>query len=202
MEDAMTAGHVNRNPAAGAKLPKSEQKEMKFLSEDQVSQLLLAAQGDRYEALYHLAIATGLRQSEILGLQWSDLDLNRGILKVERQLKRSFKENDYFAQTKTKNGRRVLKFGAATIEKLQENRVTQNLDKAIAGARWKENNLVFPSSIGTPLNQRNLFNRFLALLDKAGLPRIRFHDLRHTSSILTAKSQHTDDCSVTSTRTL
>ena len=69
LEDAVNSGAIYRNPAKGAKLPKAVQKEMKFYEEDQVSQLLLSARGDRYEALYHLAIATGLRQSEILGLR-------------------------------------------------------------------------------------------------------------------------------------
>lgn len=182
LEDAVIAGMLNRNPAHGTKLPKTEQKEIRIYNEDQVNQLLLAAQGDRYEALYHLALATGMRQSELLGLQWSEVDFNRGILKVEKQLKRNFKEGDYFSQTKTKNGRRVLAIGPATIQKLQEHRNTQNLDKLIAGERWKENNLVFPSSIGTPMNQMNLYTRFIHLCQEAGLPRIRFHDLRHTSA--------------------
>jgi integrase len=184
LEDAMEAGYINRNPSTGAVLPKMEQKEMKFLNEDQVCLLLLAANGDRYEALYHLAIASGLRQSELLGLQWSDLDINLGTLKVERQLKRYFKDPDYFTQTKTKNGRRVVKLGLTTIEKLQEHRMKQNQDRILAGDRWKENHLIFPSSIGTPLNQMNLYKRFIGLLDKAGLPRVRFHDLRHTSASL------------------
>jgi len=78
---------------------------MKFYDEHQVSQFLLGARGNKNEALYHLALATGLRQSELLGLKWEDLDWQKKKLNVRRQLKPKFRKGDYFAQPKTQNGR-------------------------------------------------------------------------------------------------
>jgi integrase len=125
-----------------------------------------------------------MRQSELLGLKWSDLNFHRGFVKVERQLKRSYQGTDYFTQTKTSNGKRVIQIGIQTIQKLQDHYGLQQLIKGNAGKYWQENDLVFPSSIGTPLNHANLYRRFIDLLDKARLPHIRFHDFRHTAATL------------------
>jgi integrase len=184
LEDAYVAGYIKKNPAQGARHPKVIHKEMKVYNTDQVNQMLLAAQDDPYQALYHLALVTGMRQSELLGLKWGDVDIHRGFVKVERQLKRSYQGMDYFTQTKTSNGKRVIQIGIQTIQKLQDHYGLQQWIKGKAGKYWVENDLVFPSSIGTPLNHANLYRRFIGLLDKAGLPHIRFHDLRHISATL------------------
>jgi integrase len=157
---------------------------MKFYDETQVSQLLLAARGDRNEALYHLAIVTGIRQSELLALKWSDLDWQKRILKVQRQLKRNDLDQGYFTIPKTKAGKRSVDLGAETIKKLRSQYERQRLERMVAGNRWKENDLIFPSTIGSPLNQSNLLKSFRRFIQTAGLPKIRFHDLRHTAASL------------------
>jgi len=175
---------LGRNPVDATTPPKVETKEMKFYDESQVSQFLLAARGNKNEALYHLALATGLRQSELLGLKWSDLDWQKKTLNVQRQLKRNFKQGDYFAQPKTNNGRRTVVLGVTTVEKLREHWNLQNELRIFAGSRWQENDLIFPTPIGTPKNQSNLFREFKQFLRDTGLPEIRFHDLRHTAASL------------------
>ena len=177
-------GLIQRNPALAVKPPRYEIPEMKFFNEEQVNRFLSVAHGDRYDALYHLELATGLRQSEILGLRWKDLDWDKRSLVVLHQLKREFKEGDYFSQTKTKSGRRIIILGKRTLEKLRNHWSNQLEEKRFAGDHWKENDLIFTSTIGTPINQSNLYKSFKNLLKKSELPDIRFHDLRHTAATL------------------
>ena len=123
-----------------------------------------------------------MRQSELLGLKWADLSWNRGVLYVRRQAMR--RVADGFSEPKTKAGRRTVKLGNTTLQMLQRQYHQQQLARAVAGSRWKDNDLIFTSSIGTPLNQRNVSREFHEILKAAGLPSIRFHDLRHTAASL------------------
>jgi len=138
----------------------------------------------RLEALFHLAITTGMRESELLGLKWKDLDWVKQILKVERQLERPHGEGIHFTPPKTKKGRRSIKLGNNSIELLRNHYDRQQAERINAGDDWREYDLIFTTSIGTPINQRNLLRTFKILLKHAGLPAIRFHDLRHTSASL------------------
>jgi integrase len=183
-EQAVKLEILIRNPVNATTPPKIETKEMHFYDEGQVNEFLLAAKGNRNEAIYHLALSTGLRQSELLGLQWPDLDWQKKSLNVQRQLKRNGKKGDLFAQPKTKNGRRTLILGEATLAILKCQQTLQNEERIAAGERWQENNLIFCTPIGTPKNQSNLYREFKTLLQVSGLPEIRFHDLRHSSASL------------------
>jgi len=174
---------IGRNPTDLTNPPRPYKKEMKFYDENETNQFLLAAHGDRNEVLYQLVLATGLRQSEALGLKWSDLDLEKCTLTVQRQLIRNFKKGDYFKTTKTASGRRSIKIGKQTLEKLKEHKKNQDLEKMEAES-WEENDLVFPSRLGTPMDQSNLLRSFKSLIRKSGLKEIRFHDLRHTAASL------------------
>jgi integrase len=183
-EHAVKLGMIGRNPTDAANPPRYLPEEMKFYDETQVSRLLMAARGDRYEVLYHLAIVTGLRQSELLGLKWSDLNWQKRTLKVQRQLKRNHHDQGYFTTPKTKAGKRSIDLGVETIRKLHCQYDRQRLERLEAGNRWEENDLIFPSIIGTPLDQYNLLKRFKRFIQSVGLPEIRFHDLRHTAASL------------------
>ena len=181
---AIKYGHIGRNPAHGASLPRNNHSEMNVLDANQVTQFLIAAQDSRYEALYSLAIHTGMRQGELFGLKWTDLNWNRGELKVQRQVKIETGKGWTFADPKTKRGRRTIKLGNEILKLLRTYKENQDAQKSITGSSWKENGLVFPSLVGTPSNPSNLRKDFLQVLDRAGLPRIRFHDLRHTAASL------------------
>ncbi len=184
LEHALKLGMIGRNPTNAVSPPRYQPDEMKFYDETQVNQLLLAARGDRNEVLYHLAIVTGMRQSELLALKWSDLDWQKKTLKVQRQLKRGDHENGYYTSPKTKAGKRSINLGAVTITHLRTCYERQRLDRLSAGEGWKENDLIFPSTNGTPMDQSNLIKSFKRFLREAGLPEIRFHDLRHTAASL------------------
>ncbi len=181
---AVKLGMIPRNPASVVMLPKEPATEMKILDETQVNLLLVAAVNHRWEALFHLAVATGMREMEILGLKWTDLDWINQTLKVERQLLRPHGEGIQFSSPKTKFGKRSLKLGSKTIEVLRRHYERQQQDRIASGEDWQEYGLIFPNHDGGPILYRNLLREFRQLLQDAGLPSIRFHDLRHTAASL------------------
>ncbi len=168
---------LERNPAAGLKPPRIEHREMRVLSREQVRAFLGAALADRYYALYALALFTGMRQGELLGLRWSDVDVAHGRLTVARTLS----QQSLTAQaTKTRSSRRVVDLGPAALEALREHK-----ERSAIGER------VFTDTAGSPVRASNLIRRsFHPVLERAGIKRvgepspIRFHDLRHTSATL------------------
>jgi integrase len=181
---AVKWGLLGRNPVDAVNKPKPRRVEMKVLSDDQVRSLLSMVEGTKYAALYHLAVTTGLRQGELLGLRWSDLDWVSRQLRVQRQLQRVTGQGLVFKEPKSSAGRRVVVLGSTTIDKLREHLILQREQRLFAGKRWQENDLIFPSTIGTPMGPRNLMRHFKSILNAAGLPDIRFHDLRHTAATL------------------
>jgi integrase len=152
-----------------------------------VIQFLIAARGNRHEALFHLAVKTGMRQAELLGLKWMDLDWTSGVLHVRRQVQRIDGKGFVFCEPKTKTGRRSIQLGEASLQMLRRQLEKQRREKAGAGGHWNENDLIFASSVGTPTELRNLLREYKKVLLKAGLPEIRFHDLRHTAASIMLK---------------
>jgi len=183
---AVKLGVILRNPDDATTPPKTRPKEMRHFDESQVQQFLIIAQmhSDRFYALFYLAIATGMRQGELLGLKWRDVDWEQGSLQVRRQLTKKKGGGYEFTAPKTKAGIRRIDLGTASIEVLREHRQAQYLFYSKLDEKWQDNDLVFPSQIGTPADRDNLRRHFKYLLREAGLPEIRFHDLRHTAASL------------------
>jgi integrase len=183
---AVKLGLIPRNRDDATTPPRPKRKERQFFDENKVQQLLITAKAthDRFMALYHLAIATGMRQGELLGIKWSDVDWEAGALQVQRQLSKKKGGGFTFTSPKTKSGTRRIDLGSATLAVLKEYQQTQFKEMMAAGEHWQEHDLIFPSTIGTPLDRENLRRRYKRLLKKAGLPEIRFHDLRHTAATL------------------
>ena len=184
LNQALKIGLIGRNPSDAVIKPKLIKKEMKTLTDTQVQTLLLAARGTRKEVLYQLAVTTGLREGELLGLKWADVDWVTRHVKVQRQLQWLSGQGLVFNEPKSASGRRVIVVGSATIEKLRDHYQQQQWERLAAGDRWVENDLIFPTTIGTPSNWRSLVRSFKNLLQTSGLPNIRFHDLRHTAATL------------------
>ncbi len=184
LNKAVKLGAIHTNPVQATTPPVYETPEMQAYSEHEITQLLLAVKETSIEALVHMAITIGLRQSEILALKWSDIDWARNTLSVQRQLKRKFENQDYFSSLKTKSGKRTITLGINMTDKLREHHRRQSRIKSETGDRWIENDLIFPSQSGTPMNQRNLLRKFKMIIQESGLREIRFHDLRHTAASL------------------
>jgi integrase len=187
LQQATRIGMINRNPASFVQVPKPPATEMAILNESQVSQLLVAANGHRWLALFHLSVVTGARQMELLGLKWTDLDWIRQSLRIERQLVRpdgNGASSPQFSAPKTKFGKRSILLGGKTIEVLRSHYQRQQAERLAAGEKWQEHGLIFSTSVGSPIHPRNLLRDYKRLLKDAGLPAIRFHDLRHTAASL------------------
>ncbi len=180
LEDAVRHNKVARNVAKMARPVKAPRPEMETLSQAEALQLLDAARDDHLEALYVLALTTGMRQGEMLALRWRDVDLESGWLRVTGTLQRG--RNDEFpriAEPKTPNSRRRLDLAPTAIEALMRHKELQG------DAVTEPPGLVFPNSEGRPWDGRNLVQReFGPLLKRANVKRIRFHDLRHTAATL------------------
>ncbi len=177
-------GLVPRNVADLVDAPRVPRKEQRPLDPEELASFLQAARGDRLYALYVVAVATGLRMGEVLGLRWEDLDLDRGSMNVRRSLQ-WFNDGPHLADLKTAKSRRTIILPPVALDALRAHRDAQVAERRVAGAAWREHGLVFTTGIGTPLNPSGVRNRsFHRVLARAGLPRIRFHDLRHTMATL------------------
>ncbi len=185
LSQALSDGLIPRN-AADVQAPRPAPEEMRPLSEDEARAFLEAAKvsNDRFEALYVLAITTGLRRGELLGLRWDDANLERGTLRVGRALVREGGRH-IVGETKTRRGRRQVNLTRRTVNILKAHRKDQLEERMQLTGLYEDHGLIFTTRIGTPVNPENLVKRsFKPLLKRAGLPEIRFHDLRHTCATL------------------
>ena len=166
---------IAHNPADGCALPKVERKEMQTLPIEQLTSFLREAKDSGVFALYYIDLTTGLRRGELLGLKWSDIDLEKGDLRVQRQIGR-INGKIIEMPLKTKNAYRTLPLSADAIDVLKMQKCK------VGNSEW-----VFPSPTGGPMSPDSVLHMLQMLqrvLKRAGLPRIRFHDLRHTFATL------------------
>jgi integrase len=184
LKQACAWGDMARNVADLVEVPPIDRKEMKVLTPEQARRFLQAAKGTRFEALWVLAVTSGMRQGEMLGLRWEDLDLDRGIVTVRSTLQRITGEWR-FMEPKSQKSRRQIVLAPSAVEALRRHRPKQNGERLRMGASWQDWGLVFANEVGRPMEVGNLTNRyFRPLLKQAELPLLRFHDLRHTAATL------------------
>jgi integrase len=178
LKQAVKWGMVPRNVCDAVEPPRVAKKEIQPLDGEQVAKLLCAAEGDRLEAIFVLAVATGLRFGELAGLQWSDVDLDAGAITVRRTLS-EVNGNLKLAEPKTKKSRRRVELPAIAVDALCDHR-----KRMLAEGHFAQGQ-VFVNSKGRLLRRSHFRDQqFLPLLKRAGLPTVRFHDLRHTAATL------------------
>jgi integrase len=191
LNQALKWNMIPRNAADAVKAPRPAPEEMCPPSPDEARKLIEAACGDRLEALYILAVHTGMRQGEPLGLKWEDVGLNEGVIRIRRTLVRSG-GRVALGEPKTKGSRRTIYLTDAAVEALRSHLERQLEEIERLGDLYRDHGLVFTSGVGTLFNPSNLRRRsFVPLLQRAGLPQIRFHDLRHTcATLLPSRNVH------------
>ena len=183
LNQAIRWGLLARNAAALVEPPRQVRREVVPLTASEAREVLVAADGDRLSALFRLALMLGLRQGEVLGLAWKDVDFDRRTLKVRRALQR-IDGALVLKETKTDKSRRTLTLPASLVTALRAHRDRQAFDKAVAGARWKDSDFIFTTTIGTPLDPRNVIRSWHRVQANHGLPRRNFHCTRHTAASL------------------
>jgi len=184
LRDAERDGLVSRNVASLVTPPRRDTPEYRSLQPEDARELLAAAAGDPLEAFWTLAVTTGARLGELQALKWDDLDLDRRRLQIRRTL--AVDGKPIFAPTSTKkNHNRTVWLTEKAATALAAHRERQEAQRLAGREAWTEHGLIFTVGTGNPLDSRNLRNRnFPALLEKAGLPKMRIHDLRHSAASL------------------
>ncbi|MFE3657873.1 tyrosine-type recombinase/integrase [Streptomyces sp. NPDC059165] len=184
LEHAVREDELPRNVARNVKTTPHQPRRFRPLTAAEARQFLDAARADRLHGLYELALRTGLRKGELLGLRWEDLDLNAGTASIRRSLQRTRTSGLTHLPTKTRASERRIALPTECLHSLKEHKERQDKERETAGSAWQDSGRVFTTPTGGPLDPANLTRRFRTFLDRAGLRRIRFHDLRHSTATL------------------
>ncbi len=183
---------VGRNSAKLVTVPRQTKKQVEALTPDDARAILAAFTDHELEALVTVALATGLRQGELLGLMWGEVDRDAGTVRVVQQLQRI----DYayqIVETKTNNSRRTLSLPAVAVAALRAQRRRQNERRLLLGPDWNDTGLVFTTTSGGQLNGSSVTHRFQKQLKEAGIDRLTFHHLRHGAASLLPLADQFDD---------
>jgi integrase len=188
MKKAVQLSYIIKNPCDYAELPKQVRDETKVFSHQQASLFLQHAKNNKHSLIFEIALVTGMRPEEYLGLRWSDIDLAKGIVSVQKALVWHRTGGGWsLEEPKTKKSRRSIPLPKSLADKLKSHRKKQLAYRFELGSAYQNNDLVFASEIGTPLNSRNLAQRhFDKILKDAGLADLGFvlYSLRHTCATL------------------
>lgn len=185
LEQAVVAGILVNNPADHIRLPKIKKPELQPIMDDNVSKFLTAIKEDEFEKFFIVALFSGLRQSELIGLQWDDVDFDTGTLTVHRQIQKAHDGPGYHFLEETKNGKSRTAAIAPSIVKILKSQKAQQAEwRLAAGPLWtNDRNLVFTDRLGDHLKHRTINNHFKKIVESIGLPDTRFHDLRHSYAV-------------------
>lgn len=182
---AVICGYIKNNPADNAVLPKVQKTDIQPMTTAQIAEFLERIKGHQMENLFAVAVFTGMRQGELLGLSWDTVDFQKGILHIEKQLQRKRDgSNDYILLSPKSGKGRSISPAPFVMDALERERGQQNRRRLQAGPIWQnERNLVFTNGIGDNLKPLTVYKNFKRIVSAMGLPDLRFHDLRHTYAV-------------------
>ena len=184
LEQAKINGYLRVNPSEGTTLPKIEKEELQVMDSQDVGAFLRAIKGDEYELPLFVAIFTGLRQGELLGLTWDCVDFEKGTLLINKQHNRAKREKEFHFSPLKNSRPRSLTAASAVMDALRDQQRRQAQWAAELGSAWDNSkNLVFTTQTGRYINNKTLWMNFKRIVTELGMPDLRFHDLRHTFSI-------------------
>lgn len=184
LDDAERLGLVAHNISDKVTHPHQPQREMHVLTQEQAQTLLASVKGERLEALYILALTTGARQGELLALRWSDVDLDTATMHISHTLQFRKGGGWYLGSPKTSRGRRRVHLPPVAVAALRKHKARQSEERLALGEAWPGHPFIFTTILGQPIRGTHFTDQFQLRLKRAGLPMIRFHDLRHTAATL------------------
>lgn len=184
LEQAKVNGYLRINPSDGVVLPKNEKPPLKTMDSSDVVDFLEAIQGDPYEYPLFVALFTGLRQGELMGLTWDCVDFDKGTLLINKQHNRAKGEKTFHFSNLKNSKVRSLTVATEVLNVLRRQQSRQEGWKVAAGTLWDNpENLVFTTETGRFINNKTLYMNFKRIVTQLGMPELRFHDLRHTFSV-------------------
>jgi len=187
LEDALRLDLVQRNPTHGAALPRVPDTEKFWYSDEQLARLFQATEADKFHALWVVLGTLALRLGEGLGLQWADIDWEKKTIAVRRSLQPDRDAGGLkLTELKTRGSRRTLTLTTRAVDALRAHRDRQEWLRRKAGF-WQDTGLIFTTAYGSGLDSSRIHEHFTPACAKAGIPRYRPQDLRHSvaSSLVT-----------------
>ena len=189
LSQAVAIGYLRFNPTDACKLPRMERKEIKPLDEKEISAFMNAAQGNRYEAILLVTLFTGLRRGEVCGLTWDCVDLDSGIITINKQIQKETGGGSVYHLVPTKNSKgRTITPAAYVIKLLRGQKRKQAEWQLKAGQLWENSGLVFTNELGVHLMPHTVYHNFKKIVASIGIPNARFHDLRHSYAVAAIRS--------------
>lgn len=193
MQQALLNNYIRTNPANACVLPKAARKKVKPMNEHQIADFLKAIQGHKYEAMFLVALFTGICEGEVCGLQWECVDFDNGTILIDKQLQslrgKVRGEGEKYALIPTKNGReRTITAAPFIMDLLWKTKQTQEKNRKEFADIFDENGLVFTDETGKRVTPQALYRAFKIVVTELGMPDVRFHDLRHSYAVVSLKS--------------
>ena len=189
LQQAMAVGYIRFNPADACTLPRAEKKEISPLDEEQIVTFLKAIEGHRHELHYKVALYTGMREGEVLGLMWDCVDFEKGTITIKRQLRREQKKGGAYYITTPKNGKpRTITPAPWVMKLLRSQKARQAEQQLKMGQLWENSGMVFTNETGGYLSYRTVYDCFKRFVAQMGTPSTRFHDLRHTFAVASLRA--------------
>jgi len=190
LDKAVKLGYIRSNPSDAITLPRLERKEMHVIKDEALSRFLQAVVGHKYELMFLIAAFTGMRMGELLGLQWSRVNLNRPTLTIDKQLQKARKKGgeSSLVPTKTDHSRTVTP-SQYVVDLLREQKRRQDDWRKNAGPEWNnEHDMVFTTELGGFISAVTISCAFKKFVRELGMGELRFHDLRHTFATLSLQN--------------
>lgn len=184
LHQAVQWGLIGRNPTEAVAVPRPERREMKTLTAEELQTLFTSTASHRLHALWVVLATTGLRLGEATGLRWEDVDFGGCRVTVRRAVQRQRGKGMVAVEPKTERSRRTVHIAEGTAGALREHKRRQAAERLCAGPLWQDHGLVFCNTTGGPLDPARVRKPFRIALERAGLPNIRVHDLRHSCATL------------------
>jgi len=189
LQQAVKIGYLRFNPADACELPRIEKKEIKPLDDEAMSAFIEAVRGHRFEAIYLTMLFTGIRRGEACGLLWDCVDLERGTIRIDKQLQNIPGQPGAYRLASTKNSKgRTITAAASVVKLLRKHRAQQNERRLKAGPLWQDNGYVFCNEVGEHLSPSTVYHEYKRIVASIGLPDARLHDLRHSYAVASLRA--------------